>query len=66
MQFLAHKPVQIASITDSFIVLLYFQNYWNFDLEGNDAKHKTAFRDRKVTGTFEKQVLICKNGVMQV
>ena len=26
-QFLGHKPVHFASITDSFIVLLYFQNY---------------------------------------
>ena len=39
------------------IVSLYpFQNYWNFDLECKHTKHKTAFRARKVIGTFEKRV----------
>ena len=51
-QFLAHKPVNFASLTDSFFVS--FQNYWIFDLKCKHCKHKTAFRTRKVTGTFEK------------
>ena len=49
-QFLAHKAVQIVSITDSSIVL--FSKLLKLDLE---CKHKTVFRVRKVTGTFEKQ-----------
>ena len=37
------------------MVSLYrFQNYWNFDLEWKHGKRKTAFRARKVTGTFEE------------
>ena len=47
-QFLAHKPVNFASLT---FILPIFQNYWNFDLECKHGKHKTAFRARKVIGT---------------
>ena len=54
-QFLAPKPVQVALLTDSFIVL--FQNYWNFNLNCKHGKHKTAFGTWKVTGTFKKQAL---------
>ena len=44
-QFLAHKLVNFASLTDSFI-----QKYWNFDLECKRGKHKAAFRAWEVTG----------------
>ena len=47
-QFLAHKPVNFASLT---FILPIFQNYWNFDLECKHGKHKTAFRARKVIRT---------------
>ena len=53
-QFPAHKPINFASLTDSFIVS--FSNYWNFDLECKHCKDKTAFHAWKVTGTFKKQV----------
>ena len=36
------------------VSLNYFQTYSNFDLECKH-KHKTAFRARKVTATFENQ-----------
>ena len=51
-QFLARKPVNFASLlTDSFIVLVSkFLKLWTWM-----QTHKTAFRPRKVTGTFEKQ-----------
>ena len=52
-EFLAHKLVEIASITD--ISFYYFQNYWNFHLECKPNKHITAFRARKVTRNLEKQ-----------
>ena len=46
-QFLARKPVNSASLTDS---LLYrFQNYWSFDLECKQGKHKNAHRDFRET-----------------
>ena len=51
-QFLARKPVNFASLlSDSFIVLVSkFLKLWTWM-----QTHKTAFRPRKVTGTFEKQ-----------
>ena len=42
-QFLARKPVNSASSTDS--LLYHFQNYWSFDPECKQGKHKTAHRD---------------------
>ena len=39
-QFLAHKPVK---------------NYWNFVRKCKHGKHKTAFRARNLTWTFEKR-----------
>ena len=45
-QFLAHNPVNFASVT--IISLYHFQNYWNFDLECKHGKHHTAFQARKV------------------
>ena len=52
-QLMAHKPVNFASLTDSFILL--FQNYWNFDIECKHNEHNDSFPARKVTETFEKQ-----------
>ena len=49
-QFLAHKPVNFASLNDSFIISLS-----NFDLECKYGIHKLAFRARKAPGTLEKQ-----------
>ena len=46
-QFLTHKPVNLASLTDGFVL--------NFDLGCKRGKHKAAFRARKVNGTFKKQ-----------
>ena len=43
-QFLAHTPANFVSFTDSFIVSF-----------SNLLKRCTAFRDRKVTRTFEKR-----------
>ena len=43
-QFLAHTPANFVSFTDSFIVSF-----------SNLLKRCTAFRDRKVNGTFEKR-----------
>ena len=40
-QFLGHKPVDFASLTDSFIVSL--SKLLNFDLEFKHGKHKKAF-----------------------
>ena len=56
-QFLAHKPVNFASLTDSFIVLL--SKLWNFDIECKHNKHKISFRARKVSGTLNKQAPAC-------
>ena len=39
---------QFSSLTDIFI-------HYNFDLECKPDRHKTAFRARKVTRTFEKR-----------
>ena len=54
-KFLAHKPASSASLTDSFIdsfsTLL-------IDLECKHSEHKTTFRARKVTGTFEKRASV--------
>ena len=50
---LAHRPVNFASLTD--ISFHHFQNYRNFDLECKPGHHNSAFRARKVTGTFEKR-----------
>ena len=54
-KFLAHKPASSASLTDSFIdsfsTLL-------IDLKCKQSEHKTAFRSRKVTGTFEKRASV--------
>ena len=44
-QFLAHTPANFVSFTDSFIVSF-----------SNLLKRCTAFRDRKVNGTFEKRI----------
>ena len=41
-QFFSHKPVNFASLTDSFFVS--FQNYWNFDFECKHGQLETAFR----------------------
>ena len=46
-QLIAHKPVIVSSV-------YHFQYFWNFDLECKHGWHKTAFRARKVNGTFEK------------
>lgn len=48
-QFLAHKPVNFAFLTDSFSVSFLKL------LKCKHGKHKKAFRDRNVTGTFEKR-----------
>ena len=52
---LAHKPVNFASSTDCFILLFseWLKLCFAF-AECKHNKHKTAFRARKVTGTFEK------------
>ena len=52
-QFLVHKPVNFALLTDSNS-LYHFQNYLNLEYV-EDGKCKTAFRAQKVTRTFEKQ-----------
>ena len=52
-QFLAHKPVNFASLIDSFIVL--FSKWLKLWSWMQTQQYKTAFRARKVTGTFEKQ-----------
>ena len=46
-----HKSILLPYLIFS---LYHFQNYWNFDLECKHGLHKTAFRARKVIGTFEK------------
>ena len=46
-QLLTHKQVNLASLTDGFVL--------NFDLGCKRGKHKAAFWARKVTGTFKKQ-----------
>ena len=49
-----HKPVNFASLTDSFV--LTFSNYWTSDLEYKRGKQKAAFwAQKKYTGTFVKQ-----------
>ena len=45
--------------------ITYFKNYWNFDLERKHNKDKTAFRARKVTGTFGKQAPGDEAGVQE-
>ena len=51
-QFLTHKPVNSALLTNSFIAILSFAKL----LPVATANHKIAFRTRKVTtGTFEKR-----------
>ena len=52
-QLLAHNLFNFALLTDSFIVTLL--NYWNFDRECKNGKHKTAFRAQNVTGTFKQR-----------
>ena len=47
-------PVNFASLTDSFIVLLS-KLYWNFDLERKHNRQKTSLRAQKVSRTFKKQ-----------
>ena len=54
-KFLAHKPASSASLTDSSIVSF---STLLIDLECKHSEHKTAFRARKVTGTFEKQASV--------
>ena len=58
-QFLAHKPVNLASLTDSFIIS--FQNYWNLDLE---CKHETflgpkLFGAEKLLRLLRNRPLVC-------
>ena len=54
-KFLAHKPASSASLTDSFIVSF---STLLIDLECKHSEHKTTFRARKVTGTFEKRTSV--------
>ena len=54
-KFLAQKPASSASLTDSSIVSF---STLLIDLECKHSEHKTAFRARKVTGTFEKQASV--------
>ena len=54
-KFLAHKPASSASLTDSFIVSF---STLLIDLECKHGEHKTTFRARKVTGTFEKRASV--------
>ena len=54
-KFLAHRPASSASLTDSSIVSF---STLLIDLECKHGKHKTAFRSRKVTGTFEKRASV--------
>ena len=54
-KFLAHKPASSASLTDSSIVSL---STLLIDLECKHNEHKTTFRARKVTGTFEKRASV--------
>ena len=56
-QFLAHKPVNFASLIDSFIVLhcIFSELLKLFNLECKHGKHKTAFRTRRVSGPLEKR-----------
>ena len=43
--FPAQNPFNFALLTDSQL-LYHFQNYWNFDRECKNGKHKTAFSYR--------------------
>ena len=54
-KFLAHKPASSASLTDSSIVSL---STLLIDLECKHSEHKSTFRARKVTGTFEKRTSV--------
>ena len=54
-KFLAHKPASSASLTDSFIVSF---STLLIDLECKHSEHKSTFRARKVTGTFEKRTSV--------
>ena len=54
-KFLAHKPANSASLTDSFIVSF---STLLIDLERKHSEHKTTFRARKVIGTFEKRTSV--------
>ena len=54
-KFLAHKLASSASLTDSFIVSF---STLLIDLECKHGEHKTTFRARKVTGTFEKRASV--------
>ena len=47
-QFLAHKPVNVALLSDSFSY--HFQNYWNFDLACKRGKHKQLFEPQQLPG----------------
>ena len=49
-QFLAHKPVNFASLTDVFILPI-FKITETLILNAKHGKQKTAFRARKVIGT---------------
>ena len=46
-QFLAGKPVNSASLTDSFVVS--FSTLLNFDLECKQGKHNSTHRDFRET-----------------
>ena len=53
IEFLMHRPVNYASLTDGFIKS--FSKVLHFDLECKHGKCKTAFGGQTVTGTFKKQ-----------
>ena len=49
-KFLAHKPVNFASLSYSFIACIIFKIIIKTDFYCKRDKHKTAFRARKVSG----------------